>query len=883
MPMDSNKEYFAFISYKREDEKWAKWVAHELEHYRLPATLNGKELPKNLRPIFRDVDELSAGNLPKQIFHALSISRNLIVICSPRAAQSEWVNKEIKDFIRLKGGKVDNVYPFIVEGAVFPDNVSKACFPEALRDLVDSEERLGGNINEQGGRHAALVKIVAGMLGLNFDTLWQKHERERKRRRFIAYSFILILFVLSVFLTLFFNSQNRNLLLSQSRFIAEKAELLIKEGDSYLAQLLLLDVLPNGKFYDRPYAVEAELALRKALKEKTKKLPHSDIACIDVALNPNDKYVIGKCENDTLYVWKLDNGELEKKIYLKNYPKDILKLPEKVRYWNIEFISDTHFFYADSVAHIWDIETGNHIRDISLDSIEFNTFSVRDNYFDISNNKIHSKWDISTTGEKYITQKQDGFLYVIDDKEGVEKKIEIYNPLFAVFTPNADEILIVTDNSIIKWSMSEHRVCREIPYDIEKYPYTSLWERKSIYLNKRMTKLVMKNFVNGGRYNSVENWVLYDLESYIEDPIISYSPIIFSSDGKTCIYDKADLLLENPDYCIIDIEDNIESSVEEIKLIDDRMSFWEWIGNNGNGYFIAYDGDSLLYIEENSFSIANKEAEFEGKVLGFSLNKEFFITTYSDRLIVYNNESNKIKSLNISKQKKLYSAEISSNGKYILTCHEDVIHTLDPYGWKDISIYYNYYLWDIDKETKTSLGRFNDYIDLHFNASSELIISSSGEIYDIRNKTTCYLQDLLHSADGISVSRDGKYYAIWNGLEGALWDSKTKKRLWTFNYGNPYSEINYLEFSPNSNELLVCYRYGVFILSIETGEIIDICACGESASAFYSSEGNSIYILTGEGCFKYDYPTLDELIKTAKQNLNGRRLTYEERVKYYIQ
>ena len=91
--MTQEKEYFAFISYKREDEKWAKWLANELEHYHLPTTLNGKELPKNLRPIFRDVDELSAGNLPEQIYHALSISKNLIVVCSPRSAKSEWVNK----------------------------------------------------------------------------------------------------------------------------------------------------------------------------------------------------------------------------------------------------------------------------------------------------------------------------------------------------------------------------------------------------------------------------------------------------------------------------------------------------------------------------------------------------------------------------------------------------------------------------------------------------------------------------------------------------------------------------------------------------------------------------------------------------------------------
>lgn len=55
-------KYYAFISYSRKDEEWAKWIQHEFEHYKLPVTLNGKEgLPSEFRPIFRDVDELVGG------------------------------------------------------------------------------------------------------------------------------------------------------------------------------------------------------------------------------------------------------------------------------------------------------------------------------------------------------------------------------------------------------------------------------------------------------------------------------------------------------------------------------------------------------------------------------------------------------------------------------------------------------------------------------------------------------------------------------------------------------------------------------------------------------------------------------------------------------
>lgn len=66
--MELGYKYYAFISYKREDEEWAKWIQYEFEHYHLPSTLNGREdLPTEFRPVFRDTDELSAGNLPAQI------------------------------------------------------------------------------------------------------------------------------------------------------------------------------------------------------------------------------------------------------------------------------------------------------------------------------------------------------------------------------------------------------------------------------------------------------------------------------------------------------------------------------------------------------------------------------------------------------------------------------------------------------------------------------------------------------------------------------------------------------------------------------------------------------------------------------------------------
>ncbi len=100
----SDIRYKAFISYSHEDEEWAKWLHKTLESYRLPRRLIGQTteqgtVPSRLSPIFRDRDELaSATDLGKAIRAALAASERQIVICSPAAARSKWVNEEILAF-----------------------------------------------------------------------------------------------------------------------------------------------------------------------------------------------------------------------------------------------------------------------------------------------------------------------------------------------------------------------------------------------------------------------------------------------------------------------------------------------------------------------------------------------------------------------------------------------------------------------------------------------------------------------------------------------------------------------------------------------------------------------------------------------------------------
>lgn len=214
-------EYFAFISYKRDDEKWAKWLQKKLESYSLPTAIRKKdpELPNKIRPVFRDQSELSGGNLKAEIEKGLNGSKYLIVICSPRSAQSPWVSKEVQHFIDQ--GKEEYIIPFIIGGTPNASNPEDECFPEGLRQLKGEKEILGININEMG-RDAAAIKVIARMFDLRFDSLWQRFEKEKRNKRIWIGICALILIVLSLGIAGYIARQNTMLNIANGQVLEQR-------------------------------------------------------------------------------------------------------------------------------------------------------------------------------------------------------------------------------------------------------------------------------------------------------------------------------------------------------------------------------------------------------------------------------------------------------------------------------------------------------------------------------------------------------------------------------------------------------------------------------------------------------------------------------------
>ena len=200
----------AFLCYSHRDSAWADWLHHALESYPIPKRLIGLTtragvIPARLAPVFRDRDELPrATDLSAKVSDALAQSANLIVICSPHAAQSHWVNEEVKTFQRL--GRADRIFCLIVDGepgaSAWAGREHDECLPPALTHRLDAAGNATGERLEpiaadarpgKDGKSNARTKLVAGLLGVDLDDL---RHRERRRRRWNLTAGVAIAFAL---------------------------------------------------------------------------------------------------------------------------------------------------------------------------------------------------------------------------------------------------------------------------------------------------------------------------------------------------------------------------------------------------------------------------------------------------------------------------------------------------------------------------------------------------------------------------------------------------------------------------------------------------------------------------------------------------------------
>ncbi len=883
--MEREKKYFAFVSYQHFDEEWAKWLVHELEHYRLPSFLNQRDdLPKELRPIFRDIDELSAGNLPKQIQQALLNSNFLIVVCSPYSAKSKWVNQEVEDFINR--GRTNKIFPFIINGTPISSNPEEECFPPALRNLPVQETRLGGNVNHRG-RDAAFIKIVAGMLNLNFDLLWQRYEREKaEEERAIR-------------------EQHDNLLKVQSLFLAEKATNLINNGDSYKARLLALEALPqNMANPNRPFVIEAEIALRNANQHHDTYLTGHTEWITSISFSPDNRLIVSGSGDKTVRIWDVSSGHMTHCLYGHDSCVDSVAFSpdgkligsasrdKTIRIWDVQsghalhilhghsdiinsicFSPDGRFIASgsnDNSVILWDTHSGNMIKQFVGD--EYDVSGYRE--------------DICVAHVEHVAFSPDG-KQIISSLVGEEARVwdtftgELKGWIYGrcvMYSPNGKLIGSVYDNNINILDAQTHKLIHKLVGHTQRI--------NSINFSSDSNYLVSTSGIGGCQKpdNSIRIWNLTTGECVRlwgenELPTVSAS---FSSDRKRIISSSWDK--------IIKIRDFVANDQYHLWIKKPNPILCSTFSPNGNLLAFLQSSDKIEIWDFHEKKKLQELIGHEGRInsITFSSDGKRIISGSSDETIrIWDVESGSLLNT-IEASEYVYSIAISPDDKIIAaTCSLGLLNIWDTSSGEIIQTFLC---------TECALEHFNN---VSFSPNGEYIVIAASYSLIILKKNINYTMgssDLYELNQILKGHTDhiGSAYFSPDGKDivSASWDRTIK--IWDFTHGivkhSLEGHTNYVDsasFSFDGKRIVsASWDKTIKVWDSHTGIQMQSFECPTSHinSVAFSPFDCDIMSADADGSILlWHCPNLQQLIKETKQDLKGRQLTPEERREYYLE
>lgn len=247
---NSGIQYDAFISYRhvKTDSMVAEALHKKLEHYHIPKKIQRETGKKKIRRIFRDQEELPlSSNLTDTIYEALDHSEFLIVICSPEALASEWVQREVEYFVSHHGR--DKVLTVLVRGESeesFPSILCEKAEPLAANVRGDSEKEIQKKLDRE------FLRLAAAMLGCSYDDLKQRHREYRMKRMMtgmgIGMTLALLFSSYAIYQNIRVQEQYQETRKNQARYLVQEAHQLMDEGDRYGSLMASLAITPEKNF-----------------------------------------------------------------------------------------------------------------------------------------------------------------------------------------------------------------------------------------------------------------------------------------------------------------------------------------------------------------------------------------------------------------------------------------------------------------------------------------------------------------------------------------------------------------------------------------------------------------------------------------------------------
>lgn len=524
-------KYYAFISYSHKDKAWCDFIHQSLETYKIPPRLVGTqgregEIPKRLFPIFRDREELpGSSDLGKNIAEALKASRYLIVVCSKSSAKSLWVNEEIKTFKSL--GREDKVLCLIVDGepnaSDKQESQNEECFPEALKFKVDSLRQVTNERVEpiaadvrpgMDGKLNAKLKLIAGIIGVNFDDLKQRDRRRTIENR-IKLS-VLTVTLLSIFLGLWALNikKAKDAAKKQAEIMIQKAKEARKLNEEAVATLYAA--------YSLKYAAEAQIEpIEKEFIESLSLVFYRDQnfkplqVSSKTAMDPQRKYLAYARLGKMIFKNLKDGKEIE-------FKGDAIGA-NLIEFKNQLLVSSHH----GKTIKIWNIKKRELERNLTTNSEVSSLALTQDEkiLFSGEENGTLKVWDLSQqTGKELF--KGRGSL----------------NDLLLI--QNDQQVLIAGQDGSLKIF---DRLTNKVR-DLGKYDESLM----SLALDKRNQILAL-----GSWDQTIKLWDLKNLKEkeVLKSCCQSVDTLLFSEDGKTLIYGN-----QQDKIKIWDMETKLESS-----------------------------------------------------------------------------------------------------------------------------------------------------------------------------------------------------------------------------------------------------------------------------------------------------------------------------------
>ena len=824
--MPESFKYKAFISYSHHDKDMVNWLHKKLETYRVPKSLVGKKtisgvIGKRLYPIFRDREELPTANeLGVAIEKALEESKHLIVVCSPNSAKSNWVNEEIKYFKQL--GRKDKILSFIIDGKTNVNNGTEIneseCFPSALKHEFDDDGNLTSTINEpiaadsregKDGKVNALIKLIAGLIGVGFDELKQRDQSRQQRRLVLLSVFSLLLVAVMTALTLRAVDQQTEaerhqvkaissaIVAEESRRKAEEAGLIssrlkrdaewmsyvyqinlasskINQGDIITAENILWGTKPKFRNWEWGRLIlDADRSLLTVNLHEKQEYFHSGHV-ESAVFSPDGEVFLAAGSGGQIKIWHTANGQI---LHDFNEGKNIIK--------KIAFSPDGSKFVSSSengMVTVWKVESGKRLTSISIpkvnksgiihlsflkksEQIVIGTNDGFIRFYNEINGELNKETsfsgsrlnhvDFSPNETKIVTSHDHGIFKITNLAKGLSQTFPIHNEkanvFFSVYAPKGGNIFTTNSmKSLIFWDPIKKMILHQTSGQFKNLTSASFSPNGNF----------LGTACSDGTVQLWDNW-RKELISNTKTHALSLTDIDFHPDNKRFLTSSEDgkvrLWSRQPQENIVNLES--DPYINEVSVSPDN-SMALIVGRDGKGIDLW---DTQKSLRVSSFSGIH-EKPINHSV--FSPCGKNFITASDDNTsVIWSIKEKKILHSLTGHKKKVNFTKYSPDGKLIATASAD----------KSVII------WDAKSANQISILQHDGpVIKASFDLKGVKLITC-----DINQKTTVWdlnkskiisfgpnaFNSVTFSPDGkniLSTSKYSKIAKIWNPDSGKI-------------------------------------------------------------------------------------------------------------------